>query len=270
MKLRLKVLIGILSVLIVANAAWVIIDIRKDIQINRELVQKELKVNDQIILDIYKNINQLNGKMDKIPANIQYAKIKLEKTLQQVNVMILNTTLGATGSGVTLKYKGKFYILTAGHMLDKEDDNLILSENSQKICELKVIKRDYSEIIGEGKGKDLMLLAPKTLTIQPRYYVELADMEPSVGTEVYIVGNPMTIEDVVSEGRVAMYTDDFMYIRDSIYFGNSGGGVYSLDGKLLGIVSHMQPMQPFVEIPPFIIDGIVRLNEIKEFLRSVI
>ena len=115
----------------------------------------------------------------------------------------------------------------------------------------------------------MILLKSKDENIVPKFYVDLDSPEPIKGSEVYIVGNPMGIDDAVSMGRVIEYKNNFMYITDNIYFGNSGGGVYSLEGNLLGIVSHMQPLQPDPTVPPYMIYGIVRMNTIQEFMKGV-
>lgn len=306
MKLTTKILIGILSVLVVLNFAYVITDIRKEIQFNKELTQKELKVNDQVLLDIYKQLNEINqtipviqntidilnntndkqleieqllaNKIENLPNKLRIDRFKLEKRLQQVTIMLHNTTVQALGSGVSIKYKGKYYVLTAGHMAQVIKDNINpqdsieLWENGNKICDLEVVKHDFSDTITDEnytKTHDLLLLKSTNPNIQPRFYTELADMEPLTATEVYVVGNPMGIEDVISDGRVIIYKDNFMYYIDHTYFGNSGGGVFTYDGKLVGIVSHMYPLQPNPLIPAYMTYGAVRLNVIKAFLADV-
>ena len=66
-----------------------------------------------------------------------------------------------------------------------------------------------------------------------------------------------------------MYKGNFMYVKGDSYFGNSGGGIYTRDGKLVGIMSHIFPIQPFADVPPYVINGVVRLSTILEFLREV-
>jgi hypothetical protein len=60
-----------------------------------------------------------------------------------------------------------------------------------------------------------------------------------------------------------------MYYIDHTYFGNSGGGVYDYQGKLLGIVSHMYNLRPMEGYPDYIINGAVRLDTILAFMRNV-
>jgi S1-C subfamily serine protease len=220
--------------------------------------------------EIVKNLDKHLA--DKIEDRLQQQKlykIKLEQTLRQVNVMIVNKTIMIQGSGASIKYRGKFYILTAGHMAKNNDDELYLYENNNQICKLEVVKHDFpSEIIDTTKN-DLLLLRPINPYIIPRFYTELAEIEPIAGIQLYIVGNPMGIEDVVSDGRVIVYQDNYMYYIDHTYFGNSGGGVYTDDGKVVGIVSHMYNLKLDDDAPDYVINGAVRLDTILQFMKDV-
>jgi S1-C subfamily serine protease len=266
--------LGVLIALVVGNGLWVAYDIRKEILLNKELADRDLKIQDKIILDIYRQLEKLGKKIDGLPQKIQVDKIKLEQKLKQVNVVIENTTMGSYGSGVSIKYKGKFYVISAGHMADNDTDVLWLGENGNQICEMEIIKHSFTtpeeDTNGDfTKGEDLILLRPKNPNFQPKFYVEIADKEPITGSEIYVIGNPMGIEDVVSDGRVIVYKNNFMYYIDHTYYGNSGGGVYTVDGKLVGVVSHLYPIQPNKTIPPYMIYGAVRLDTVLKFLEGV-
>lgn len=231
------------------------------------------RINDYTIQgiekDIEDNYSDLNKKIEQVPEVEKVKKLALEAKLKQINVFVVNETINATGSGVTIKYKDKFYVLSAGHMATTPEDKLSLSENGETICELEIVKQDYSEELTKD-GNDLLLLRPKDPNIIPRIYVEIADIEPETSNELYIVGNPMGVEDVVSDARVIMYQGNFMYmIATSSYFGNSGGGIYTREGKLVGIMSHLIPVQPSPTVPAWMIHGCVRLSVILEFLRGV-
>jgi hypothetical protein len=277
-----KILIGILIWVIGLNVGMFVLNFKQEIKVNNVVLQTMITTkfgllqNEINILNIDRKINDYttNQKIINLPRNMQITKEKLEQKLKQVNVEIVNSTVGASGSGVTIKYNGQYYILSAGHMADEDTDTLVLMENGQEISELEIVKHDYTwgedtdpkDII---KVHDLILLRPKNKNLQPKYYTELADIEPITSSEVYIVGNPMGIEDVLCEGRTIIYKGNFMYYIDHTYYGNSGGGVYTLDGKLVGIVSHLMPIQPYQDIPAYMIYGAVRLNCIRDFLKDV-
>jgi S1-C subfamily serine protease len=194
-------------------------------------------------------------KEDKLGARI------MEKKLQLISVQIVNLTVGCSGSGATVKINDNYYILTAAHLVDKETDSIYLYENKQQICELEIVKRDTNN--------DLMLLQPKNPEVVPKVYTELAATEPTTSTNVTIVGNPASFEDVVSYGKVIDYVNQYMVITDNIWFGNSGGGVYDSEGRVVGIVSFLSWEENGFENPKYVFYGIVRLNIIKGFLADL-
>jgi len=275
MRLRLKVLLGILISLILINVGISVYSIKKEIQFNKELAQKQIIIQDKVVLDIYKALYEMTKTIDNMPKQMQIDKEKLEYKLRQAIVIIYNYTVGATGSGVTIKYKDKFYILSAGHMADTKDDLLAFGENGNEIGAVNIIKHSYTtpEEDENGdftQGNDLILLQPKNKNLQPKYYIELDDTEVNPPKEVYIIGNPAGIEDVLTDGRLVKYDHNFIYYIGVTYYGNSGGGIFTKDGKLVGIVSHMYPISLNPNYPPYVINGAVRLNVILQFLKDVI
>ncbi|MBU0581319.1 MAG: serine protease, partial [Candidatus Margulisbacteria bacterium] len=139
----------------------------------------------------------------------------------------------------------------------------------QMICQLEIIKRNYNLEQDDDTACDLMLLQPKDKNIIPRVYSELADIEPLLGSDVYVVGNPMSMEDVLSDCRLIMQRGSILYYIGHSYFGNSGGGVYNKEGKLVGVVSFIMPIQPDKTIPAYVIHGATSLNKIKQFLQDI-
>jgi hypothetical protein len=233
-------------------------------------VIKDIKSSEKAIennvLQIKTDIVELDKRVNRIPEEIIADKRELEKKLQQINVFVSNKTVMATGSGATIKYKGKYYILSAGHMAENPTNILWLQENEKDICELEIVKQDYTLQTGVKDSNDLILLRPKDTTYVPRFYVELADWEPETANQLNIVGNPLGIEDVVSDARVIFYQGNYVYMIGTSYFGNSGGGIYNQEGQLVGIMSHLVPIQPFPDVPAYVIHGAVRLSTIYKFL----
>jgi S1-C subfamily serine protease len=288
MRLTTKILVGIMGILLTINSIWVVYDVRNSIQTNQELINRQiLELRSEInnskefnlfmfkLIDINENIilqtqKSLNKRIDTLPDKIKYDKFMLEKKLQSVNVVIHNETVGSLGSGVTLKYKDKFYILTAGHMLNRDTDKLTFSQNGENFGELEIIKWIFDPTDETLKGVDLLLSQPKNKDLIPKIYIELADYEPLIATEVYVVGNPMGIENVISDGRIIAYEENYMIFIDHSYFGNSGGGVYTKEGKLIGINSIISDLKnkSGSEIS-YVIGGTMRLDVIKSFLEGV-
>ena len=203
--------------------------------------------------------------IQKYPQLLEYQKRIKELKLLQVNVHIINESVGVQGSGATIKYKGKYYILSVAHLFEKPNDVLELWENGERICDLKIVKYD--------KKLDLALFTPKNEEITPTYYSELADSEPLPSEQIYVVGNPMGIEDFFSEGRIIRYDYHYAWYYDHSYFGSSGGGIYNKDGKIVGITSVLVAENAvgvaITKIPSFVINGAVRLSLIRKFMKDI-
>jgi S1-C subfamily serine protease len=223
--------------------------------------------------ELYKNHNEVVDAVNSIVTYIEnvpqieaHQKRIKELGLLQINVMIVNITEGFQGSGETLKYNDKYYILSVAHLFkDENKDKLELWENGEKICDLKIVKMD--------KTLDLCLFAPVDENIVPHYYTELAEEEPLPTEEIYVIGNPMGIEDYLSDGRIINYDKKFAWYFDHSYFGSSGGGIYNKNGQLVGTIDVMVASNPvgtaISQIPSFVIHGAVRLSVIKSFLEDI-
>jgi len=197
---------------------------------------------------------------------IKQAKNKwMEYKFAMTNVLIINTIKKSRGSGTAIKYNGKFYIISAGHLVDKVTDKLVMVSDEQVICNLKVVKAD--------KKSDLLLLEPSRKDIVPTYWIDLARQEPFKTEKIYVIGNPSGVEDILSEGRVIGYDKESFYFTGISYFGASGGGILNSNGELAGVISFMKVVNPFgvsiTSVPSFVLNGAIRLQEIYKFLEGV-
>lgn len=184
---------------------------------------------------------------------------ELELKLTRCNNMIINVTQGFQGSGSVIRYKDKFYVISAGHLIEAESDILALYEQGKFIVNLEVVKVD--------KEHDLLLLKPIDENFTTNDFTTIANIEPEKTTNVYVIGNPVGIEDVLSEAKIIRYTDTYVYFIDHSYFGSSGGGVYNKDGELIGVISHMM-LFPSLNTS-FVIHGAVRLDQISIFMKDI-
>ncbi len=76
---------------------------------------------------------------------------------------------------------------------------------------------------------------------------------PSLGTHIYHSANPSNKMGLLSEGIISRYSyyKGFLYIEcdSSAGYGSSGGGVFSLDGRFLGIIQSSLQTQSEMERP---------------------
>ena len=146
---------------------------------------------------------------------------------------------GGLGSGIVVSNEG--LIMTAAHVVQMADEvNVYLLDGSQVTA----------KVVSSAQQADVALLklsyVPDNLQV-----AEFGDSDQvSIGDEVFIVGAPYGVDHTLTVGylsgrRVSAGVCDqltpieFLQTDASINMGNSGGPMFSMDGKLIGIVSHI-------------------------------
>ena len=135
------------------------------------------------------------------------------------------------GSGFIIDPTG--YIVTNNHVIEGAEE---ITVRMQDNVEYK------ARLIGHDPKTDLALLkidAPKPLP-----YVEWGDLDKSrIGDWVLAIGNPFGLGGTVTAGIVSARQrdinagpyDDFLQTDAAINRGNSGGPMFDVDGKVIGI-----------------------------------
>ncbi|SDB31887.1 DegQ family serine endoprotease [Belnapia rosea] len=135
------------------------------------------------------------------------------------------------GSGFVIDTSG--IVVTNNHVIDGADEiNVILQDNT-------TIR---AELLGTDPRTDLAVLRIKT--DKPLSAVQFGDSDTAqVGDWVLAIGNPFGLGGTVTAGivsargrdiRQGMY-DDFIQTDAAINRGNSGGPLFNLEGKVVGI-----------------------------------
>jgi serine protease Do len=137
----------------------------------------------------------------------------------------------ASGSGFIISADG--YILTNNHMV----------EEAEKIeVELTDGRQFTAKIVGTDPDTDVAVVK---IDARDLTYLELADSDNlEVGEWVLAIGNPLGLSHTVTAGivsakgrsnlRLADF-ENFIQTDAAINFGNSGGPLLNLDGKVVGI-----------------------------------
>ncbi len=147
------------------------------------------------------------------------------------------SSTGSTGSGVIISDTG--YILTCNHVVEDA-------------ASLKVTLRSGSvytaALVGSDSASDLAVIKITPKDEEPLTYVEQGCSSDLVeGENVVAIGNPLgmgltTTTGVISatERNISMSDGTVMTLIQTdaaINSGNSGGGLFNLDGQLIGIVN---------------------------------
>ncbi|HEY9538775.1 MAG TPA: DegQ family serine endoprotease [Kiloniellaceae bacterium] len=137
----------------------------------------------------------------------------------------------ALGSGFIIDADG--YVVTNNHVIDGA------SEVTVRLGDETTYP---AEIVGSDPATDLALL--KIDADEPLPFLELGNSDQAeVGDWVLAVGNPFGLGGSVTAGIISARGrniqagpyDDFLQVDASINRGNSGGPLFDLDGKVIGV-----------------------------------
>ncbi len=142
----------------------------------------------------------------------------------------------SSGSGVVISADG--YILTCNHVVENATSVTVTLNSGEKY---------QASLVGSDATSDLAVLR-----ISPNKALPFAEQGCSadlvVGEKVVAIGNPLgTLDGTVTDGIISatersILTSDgtsmtLLQTNAAINSGNSGGGLFNLDGKLVGIVN---------------------------------
>lgn len=146
--------------------------------------------------------------------------------IKKVNLFLFNRNQGGKGSATVIQYKEKIYVLACKHQVaSMADDILAFGEFGYKKLIPIMVHPKYDMVI---------LTFAEEITDIP--YATLSEQELKKGQHVYVIGNPGCREDVISDGIIMDKDEQGWLTSAKIFFGNSGGGVYNVDGELIGIL----------------------------------
>jgi serine protease Do len=135
------------------------------------------------------------------------------------------------GSGFIIDPAG--YIVTNNHVIDASEEITIRMQDNTEY---------KARLIGHDSKTDLALLKIDTPTRLP--YLEWGDSDKSrIGDWVLAIGNPFGLGGTVTAGILSARQrdinagpyDDFLQTDAAINRGNSGGPMFDVDGKVIGI-----------------------------------
>ncbi len=181
-----------------------------------------------------------------------------------------NNSLNATvqvngGTGVIIKITNTYiYILTAAHVVSDLTFDIVQGETPdlytlgvlgklKPVNMVRFYKRDKqgdvlsSEIavaykaLGVLKQKDLAIIEVKRTGFEYVISTVVLDDLPSLGDSLYVIGCPKSVDPILVKGNYAGRQKWNKGIRGvftgGVYYGNSGCGVFSVNHKLVGIIS---------------------------------
>jgi|GEM_PF-1742851 len=161
-----------------------------------------------------------------------------QATAQTIHSVVVITTEGGSGSGVVWASGTSYsYIVTCHHVVDGESEIMITFHNGEE-C--------YAEIVGSDARTDIAVLRVN-LTGLHAITLPNENTEMMLGQAVIAIGNPLgVLGNSVSDGILSSLTRtvsiegatmDLLQTTAAVNHGNSGGGLFDLNGQLIGIVN---------------------------------
>jgi len=215
---------------------------------------------------------------EKLPsANVpqSLSKVDIERLRQSTVVIMSNTPLG-----VLLPICGGVWVdadlvLTAAHCVDEPDIPFALIAT---IEDFENERQRPGNIIAADEKNDLALIRLEPENIPQHPIARIGQQNIFVGDTIHVVGHPVGFTWSYSHGYVAAVRENLsgpgdkifpkaLQISAPVWMGNSGGGAFDAEGKLIGISSWVSKNGPhlafFVHaevIENFIIQELAKKN----------
>lgn len=166
----------------------------------------------------------------------QAQEVRLEDVIDEVNPSVVsivaeNEDVQALGAGIIVSADG--YIVTNAHVTQGANKITIIMADDEAF---------EAELIGTDEKTDISLLkAVHPLGFEPASFADSEDIR--VGNQVFAIGNPFGLGNSVSAGIISAKErdiekgpyDNFIQTDASINQGNSGGPLFNMDGKIIGM-----------------------------------
>ena len=147
------------------------------------------------------------------------------------------------GTGVVIKVTDtETFILTNNHVSGKGEEDVKLYVENDVTHKLVA-----AEIVAQHSSVDAAVIKIKGSLPNKKVIPAIATAQ--IQDPVYVVGNPLGVRDVYSEGVVAGYEGVSMLLQMPCIYGNSGSGVFDQNGNLVGLVYALEVYPGFLGIP---------------------
>ena len=201
--------------------------------------QEKIETNNTQLPQVY---NERENRQNSMPNNNmpettqlplpQNAELSLAEIVKKTkySVVVVKTQSGM-GSGFFINSQG--YIVTNKHVLADAGNAEIKTVNGNVYKIKNIVSEDY-----EG---DLVIAASETPESES-IAVNISANLPEVGEKIIVIGNPLGLEQTVSDGIVSAIRSNqqaikFIQITAPVSAGNSGGPLLNMRGEVIGVAT---------------------------------
>jgi len=165
-------------------------------------------------------------------------------------------------------------IVTADHCVESEDVPDPVGTKTYYVLEreVKEVLDDpaaihMAHVVAVDKDNDVAIIKADAGGLVAHEHADLASTMPGLGEHVYVVGHPRGMYWSHAEGTVSAYRGDessgigkVVQVNATVWYGNSGGGVFDGGGNLVGICSRL------TRVP--MMNYFVHIDSVKRLLRD--
>ena len=204
---------------------------------DKESSEENCKDTQTIISNTTQTITLKQSEIEHIPSTVEEAVALVYDSVVVINASSISGS--GSGSGVMIAESDEYtYIITCHHVISGANNfEVILSNN-----------RSYEGIlIGGDSQTDIAVIAIKetglslATFIDDSHDVSLASTVIAIGNPLGTLGGSVTVGVVSSTNRLIEMSDgtskDLIQTDAAINSGNSGGGLFNINGQLIGIVN---------------------------------
>lgn len=192
------------------------------------------------------------------------------KNIYLSSVTIENTNGRSYGSGTIIHNKAgqQMFVLTAAHVVKA------IQEKKEKIA----FTTGYDSIRRETKVYkidnkcDLAIIYTEKFEKKSGPYIDISLYSPNIGDNVLVIGAPLGADRTVTNGIISnfvIHEGKVLYrTTAATFYGNSGGGLFNSDGKLIGVVHEVLEVKTSVFSSQLVPGGFffVGLESIRKFM----
>lgn len=151
-----------------------------------------------------------------------------EAKARAASVVVRDPVNGSYGSGTLFKIRGRNIVITAAHVVDGRRHMEIVGRANESVM---------GRVIYVDPNYDFaMITIPDMISVEPmKFRLYRGDV---VGTDVAYTGHPARHELLTVRGRVAGIdrNSKMILMHSYAWMGASGSCVFTLDGKLIGVL----------------------------------
>ena len=162
----------------------------------------------------------------------------IEMSAQSVARILSKSEGGiASSTGTILEHNGNYYVLTTAHGITSGCEDVVVwtgGINFLPCRDIVLIDRqtDYSIIKIDHPGLSTPVVLSEVLP-HPRAMERVYNLQ----NKIYYTGFPNSIGPLTLSGRIVGFSSDgHFYTHTYAWSGSSGSGVFTHDGKLIGVV----------------------------------